>query len=126
MKWTQRNMLRLAVCSGQEYNCSAYRRDMGAAWQRRRNIPNRTGGQVDNVIVVHITVGPNRELRFITSPHYRKFSRDLYELWPTLLLMPDEFWYIPTEQLFRYVPTDSHPELEPWVRYMKSRYSFLK
>ncbi|HQN18083.1 MAG TPA: hypothetical protein PKV86_03040 [Syntrophobacteraceae bacterium] len=82
--------------------------------------------EVDNVVVVHIAVGANRELRSITSPHYRKFSRDLYELWPTLLLMPDEFRYIPTEQLFRYVPTDRHPELEPWARYMKSRYSFLK
>jgi hypothetical protein len=82
--------------------------------------------EVDNVIVVHIAVGANRELRSITSPLYRKFSRDLYELWLTLLLMPDEFRYIPPEQLFRYVPTDRHPELEPWVRYMKSRYSFLK
>jgi hypothetical protein len=81
---------------------------------------------VDAVIVVHVAVSANRQLRAVTSPHFRPIARDLYELWPKLLLMPDEFRYIPTEELFRHVPTDRHPELEPWERYMRSRYSFLR
>jgi hypothetical protein len=39
---------------------------------------------------------------------------------------PDDFILINTEDLFRTVPIDCFPDFEPWLRYMKSRYAFLK
>ncbi len=81
---------------------------------------------VDEVILVHFAVSENREIRTVTSPRLRELGRDLYELWPRLLVDPSSFRLIATEDLFKRLPTDRFPELEPWERYMRSRYSFLK
>lgn len=81
---------------------------------------------VDEVVLVHIAVSENRELRNVTSPRLRELGRDLYTLWPSLLVEPSTFKLISTEELFKNLPTDRYPELEPWEHYMRSRYSFLK
>jgi hypothetical protein len=81
---------------------------------------------IDQVRLVHVVVSENRPLRAVTSPHFRELGHDAYTVWKSLLVDPDDFILINTEDLFRAVPIDHFPIFEPWFRYMKSRYSFLK
>ena len=81
---------------------------------------------VDRVIVVHIYAKANRELTAITSPRFREFGRDAYEAWRHILVDPSSFMAITSEDLFKTAPVKEYVELEPWARYMSSRYSFLK
>ncbi len=81
---------------------------------------------VDQIRLVHVAVGQNKALRAVTSPRLREFGSDIYEVWPKLLIDPTDFLLISTEDLFRRFPLDLHPDLEPWLRYMKSRYGFLR
>ena len=90
-------------------------------------LPGRLGTQVkDNAASHGQLVSENRELRNVTSPRLRELGRDLYALWPSLLVEPSTFKLISTEERFKNLPTDRYPELEPWEHYMRSRYSFLK
>jgi hypothetical protein len=81
---------------------------------------------IDQVRLVHVVVSENKLLRAVTSPRFRELGHDAYAVWKSLLVDPDDFVLIATEDLFRAVPVDRFPELEPWKLYMTSRYSFLK
>jgi len=81
---------------------------------------------VDRVVVVHLYAKANRELTYVTSPAFREFGRDAYEVWRHILVEPESFMAIPVEDLFKTAPVKEYPELEPWARYLSSRYSFLK
>jgi hypothetical protein len=81
---------------------------------------------VDRVIVVHVYASRNRELTAVTSPTLRQFGRDAYEVWRHVLVDPSSFFPLPVEDLFKSAPIKEYPELEPWARYMSSRYSFLR
>ncbi len=82
--------------------------------------------RIDQVRLVHVVVSENRPLRAVTSPRFRELGRDAYAVWKSLLVDPDDFVLINTEDLFRVAPVERFPDLEPWLRYMKSRYAFLK
>jgi hypothetical protein len=81
---------------------------------------------VDQVRLVHVAVTQNHGLRAVTSPRFREFGSDFYETWKKLLIEPEDFILIPTEELFRSFPIERHRELESWFGYMKSRYAFLR
>lgn len=81
---------------------------------------------IDQVRLVHIAVSENRALRTVTSPPLKALGEDAYDIWRKLLVDPDDFMVIDTEDLFRRFPLDRYPDLEPWYRYMKSRYAFLR
>jgi hypothetical protein len=81
---------------------------------------------IEQVRLVHVAVAANKALRRVTSPHFRELGRDAYAVWKSLLVDPDDFILINTEDLFRAAPVDRFPDLEPWLHYMKSRYAFLK
>jgi hypothetical protein len=81
---------------------------------------------VDRVLVVHLYTKANRELTAVTSPALRQFGRDAYEVWRHILVDPASFVPLPVEELFKSVPLDRFPELEPWALYLSQRYSFLK
>ncbi len=82
--------------------------------------------RIDQVRLVHVVVSENKPLRAVTSPKFRELGHDAYKVWKSLLVDPDDFVLIATEDLFRAVPVSRFPELEPWQLYMKSRYSFLR
>ena len=81
---------------------------------------------IDQVRLVHVAVSENKPLRAVTSPKFRELGRDAYAVWKSLLVDPDDFVPINTEDFFRAVPTDRFSDLEPWLLYMKNRYAFLK
>jgi hypothetical protein len=81
---------------------------------------------VDRALVVHVYTKANRELTAITSPAFREFGRDAYEVWRHILVEPSDFIPLPAEELFKAAPIKDYPELEPWALYLSSRYSFLK
>jgi len=81
---------------------------------------------IEQVRLVHVAVAANKALRRVTSPRFRELGRDAYAVWKSLLVEPEDFVLINTEDLFRAVPADRFPDLEPWLLYMKSRYAFLK
>ena len=81
---------------------------------------------IDQVRLVHVVVSENKPLRAVTSPKFRELGYDAYEVWKSLLVDPEDFILIDTEDLFRAVPVERFPDLEPWLLYMKSRYAFLK
>ncbi len=82
--------------------------------------------EVDQVKLVHVTVTENREIRAVTSPRFRDLGHDVYEVWPRLLLEPSSFVPIATKDLIASAPIARFPELEPWLLFMKERYSFLR
>ena len=99
----------------------AMRQQLLASQYREFGVP-----RVDQVRLVHVAVSENRALRAVTSPRFRELGSDFYETWRKLLIEPENFTLIPTEELFRGFPIERHRELEPWFGYMKSRYSFLR
>lgn len=84
------------------------------------------GAGIDQVRLVHVAVSENHALRAVASPRLKDLGDDLYEVWKKVLVDPNDFILISTEDLFRAVPIGDFPDLEPWLRYMKSRYVFLK
>ncbi|MEI6876407.1 MAG: hypothetical protein WCL50_14905 [Spirochaetota bacterium] len=99
----------------------AMRQQLLASQYREFGIPC-----VDQVRLVHVAVAENRALRAVTSPRLRELGDDFYRVWRKLLVNPDDFVLIATEDLFRAFPIDRFPDLEPWLHYMKSRYAFLR
>jgi hypothetical protein len=81
---------------------------------------------VDRVIVVHVYTQGNRELRAVTSPHFRELGSDAYEVWSRILVDQSTFKSLPVEELFKAAPLDEFPDLEPCKLNLSSRYSFLK
>jgi hypothetical protein len=82
--------------------------------------------KLNRVQVVHLVVSKNHELLSVTSPHFRSIGSTSYEVWPKLLKVPEDFSVIPAEQFFKGIEQASYFELEPWILYMKERYSFLR
>ena len=81
---------------------------------------------VSRVQVVHLVVSKNRDLLSVTSPAFRPLGETTYEVWRKLLAEPEGFTLIPAETFFKNIESDKPHELEPWVLYMKDRYSFLR
>jgi hypothetical protein len=82
--------------------------------------------EAGRVQVVHLTVTKNRDLLAVTSPGFRPLGRTTYEVWNRVLKAPDSFTLIPAESFLRNPALEEHRELEPWMLYMKERYSFLR
>jgi hypothetical protein len=82
--------------------------------------------KINRVQVVHLVVSRNQELLSVTSPRFRPLGNTSYEVWRKLLKEPEGFTLIPVELLFKNVDLTMRRELEPWVLYMKERYSFLR
>lgn len=97
------------------------RQQLLAAQFREVGDPN-----IEQVKLVHVAVAANKALRRVTSPRFRELGHDAYAVWKSLLVDPDDFILVNTEDLFRAVPVDRFPDLEPWLLYMRSRYAFLK
>jgi len=76
--------------------------------------------------VVHLAVSQNHDLLTVTSPQFRNLGTTTYEVWRKLLKEPERFSAIPVEPFFKNIEQASHHELEPWIFYMKERYSFLR
>jgi len=82
--------------------------------------------RLNRVQVVHLVVSKNHELLSVTSPKFRTLGTTSYEVWRKLLKEPDGFSVIPVEPFFKNIEHAGQHELEPWVLYMKERYSFLR
>lgn len=82
--------------------------------------------KVDLVKVLHIHARENRELKAVTSPGFRQFGSDAYDVWQQLLVNPSDFMAVSSEDFFKAVPCRDYPVLEPWYHYMHNRYVFLK
>jgi hypothetical protein len=82
--------------------------------------------KLSRVQVVHLAVSKNRELLSVTSPQFRALGATTYEVWNKLLREPEGFTVISAEPFFKNIEQAGCRELEPWVLYMKERYSFLR
>ena len=83
-------------------------------------------GKLSRVQVVHLTVSKNNDLPCVTSPRFRSIGETSYEVWRKLMNEPGTFTVIHSEEFFGNVEATGRRELEPWVLYMKERYSFLR
>jgi Restriction Endonuclease associating with ARP len=54
----------------------------------------------DRVRVLHITPAGNRALKKVTPPALRRFGHNAFEVWKSLLVLPDDFVSRSTESLF--------------------------
>jgi hypothetical protein len=84
------------------------------------------GSTISRVQVVHLVVSRNRDLLAVTAPRFRLLGTTSYEIWPKLLKAPQGFSLIPVEMFFKTIAFDRYRGLEPWMLYMKERYSFLR
>jgi len=81
---------------------------------------------INRVQVVHLIVSQNSGLLSVTSPQFRNLGSTTYEVWQKLLKEPEGFIMLHAESFFKNVQNMSYHQLEPWVLYMKERYSFLQ
>jgi hypothetical protein len=89
-------------------------------------IKKAEAAKLSHVQVVHLVVSQNNDLLIVTSPQFRNLGKTTYEVWRKLLKEPEGLSMIAVETFFKDIELAGFHELEPWVLYMKERYSFLR
>jgi hypothetical protein len=93
------------------------------AWRMERAGENGA----ERVSVLHISPAGNVPLHKVTAPALRRFGDDVFSVFRTLLVRPETFVSLSTEQVFGPFLNVDHadPAAQKWVSYLCDRYSFL-
>ncbi|MBN9023892.1 MAG: hypothetical protein J0H08_17760 [Rhizobiales bacterium] len=87
------------------------------AWHTEAKDPG-----IDRVRVLHLAPAGNRALHAVTSPGLRKFGVDAFEVFRSLLQVPDDFVSMSIEAAF--APLADWPDAD-WYPWLRGRYSSL-
>ncbi len=79
----------------------------------------------ERVRVMHISPSPNHALHAVTAPALRSRGDDVFEVFRTLLVRPDDFVSRSTTAVFGKALSEAEGEGRPWADYLLDRYSFL-
>lgn len=80
----------------------------------------------EKVCLVYVAPSKNRALlNSVTSPYIKERFPDqsVCEVWKSLLVRPDRFIFVPSEN---FLPQKPLPGLENWWQYLVERYQFLR
>ena len=81
----------------------------------------------DRVSVLHISPRANCALHKVTPPVLKSYGDDVFMAFRTLLVRPEDFGSVSTEDLFGPLVNAPHadPQAQDWADYLRDRYSFL-
>ncbi len=79
----------------------------------------------ERVRVLHISPTSNHALHAVTAPALRSRGGDIFEVFRTLLVRPDDFVSRSTAAVFGKALSEAEGEAGPWADYLLGRYSFL-
>jgi len=79
----------------------------------------------DTVSVLHVTPSLNTEFQRIIGRDLRKLGSTTTEVWKNLMVRPDRYQAVHTEDLFGNLNPGELPGLENWVRYISERYPWV-
>jgi len=82
------------------------------------------GAQV--VSLLHIASAHNTDFQKVTSPALRPLGQSVTEIWKRLVIRPDRFTSMSTEEMFAKFPIQRFPELAAWWEYITTRYSWVQ
>lgn len=80
----------------------------------------------DVVSVLHLAPAHNLNFRKVTSPDLRGMGDSATAVWKKLVVGPEKFNSISTEDLFGNLSVERMPELQDWILYLFERYSWLR
>ena len=80
------------------------------------------------VSLLHIAPAHNEDFRRITSPGLKclHLGESATDVWKKLVLSPDRFTSVSTENLFGQFPVEKFPELATWGKYIAARYPWVR
>ena len=79
----------------------------------------------DIVSLLHIAPAQNEDFKRVTSACLKDLGDSPTGIWKTLVIPPDRFLSISTEQLFGHLPAEELPEMQGWLDYIYERYSWV-
>jgi len=81
----------------------------------------------EQVFVLHISPARNVALHKVTSTPLRRFGKDAFSVFRSLLINPGRFVSLTTEQAFGPLLAldDPDPAFREWAAYLRARYRFL-
>jgi hypothetical protein len=79
----------------------------------------------DRVIVLHVAPAANIALKRVTAPALRRFDDDAFAVFRSLLVRPDDFTSVSTEELFGPLVAELG-ESDAWTAYLDRRYGFCR
>jgi len=80
---------------------------------------------VDIVSVLHISPRHNQDFKRVTSPDLRRLGSSPTEVWQKLVIQPDRFTSVHTEDMYGKFNVSGFPALEEWWRYIIRRYHWV-
>lgn len=81
--------------------------------------------RAERVRVLHISPAANRAVHTVTAPPLRCHGDDVFEVFRSLLVQPDDFVSCSTEAVFGSALREANEEDRPWADYLLERYTFL-
>ena len=85
---------------------------------------NELGAEI--VTLLHIAPEHNGDFKRVTSPELRPLGESATEVWNRLLLHPNRFASVSTEEMFTELNMERFPELVEWWKYITARYPWLR
>jgi len=79
----------------------------------------------DIVSLLHISPAHNRDFLRVTSPELRRQGNSPIEVWQKLVIKPDRFTGVHTEELFGKFHIIDFPDLKGWWQYITTRYPWV-
>jgi hypothetical protein len=87
------------------------------AWHTQNSNP-----EIDRARVLHLSPASNRALHAVTSPDFRRFGGDAFQIFKSLLAEPRDFISMSIEDAF--APLTAWPEAD-WYPWLRQRYASL-
>jgi len=88
-----------------------------------RQIETTGDGGRTRACVLYISPDANADVRRITAPALMAHGRDLFIVWPSLLVDPSRFVYASADALFAGAVRSAVPDLAAWQDYESARYA---
>jgi Restriction Endonuclease associating with ARP len=79
----------------------------------------------DIVSLLHVSPAHNQDFMRVTSPDLRGLGSSPTRVWQKLVIKPDRFAGVYSENLFGNFNVGDFPELEEWWRYITMRYDWV-
>jgi hypothetical protein len=89
-----------------------------------RSLSDQALGPLDGAICLHVSPAQNDALRAKPAP-WSAAGRPLFACWPDILKDRSSFISSTVQELFGEFPIGRFPDLEPWWKYITSRYGSL-
>ena len=87
-----------------------------------RQVEVRKADVIDAASVLYVYVDGNRGLRRVIVPEFRNLGKDVFEVWNSMLTIPERFYSETIGSLFRQLLAEPLSHLEAWARYAAVRY----